>query len=430
MDVGVVLEKYRRVDSEFLGTIETLVEDRYKQGKWDRGTRGQNGMTTMLLYEYCTGIEKVTEGRITAEDMLKKIAEELDVFRYEDFKAQDSAILYDNDSCTSDAYKRKTRLERNFGAHALTTESGKKALVLFDSKQHLFIDGEYRSLSGIDLDSLQDIRHTAFHELTHVAERVKVKSNVLEPEIIIFKNDDSFFINPQLSPNLRVMDYYDFIESYSTKYGAPKDLTFAGISTIEINPNKSNNRIMHNQISEGGTELISTLVMEAIGEKIKSDRYKSKVEPLRRIFTSRGMGQSVCDFLTRPHELIHELEHKRIYNQDLLHYISDYSCILENAEEAYVRDMGGPSYESKRMTIQMKDRVFDFWYKHKDPTTEEVDETLLTLLPSKYRFSNNTRDVFRSVLTYPRIRVNLNERLDELYPISGRDDREGPMLLV
>ena len=423
MNVGIILEKYKRVNPEFVGKVESIVEEKYQQGKWDKAARFDTGLTTMLLYEYCTGIEKVTEGRISADYMLKKLAEELDVFRFGDYKEQDHEIMYDNDSCTSPEYKRKTRVERNFGAHALTTKDDKKAIVLFDSKQYMFLDGEYRRLSGIDLDSLQDIRHTAFHEFTHVAERVKHKSDILLPEMIIFKKNDSFFINAQLSPDLKPMDYYDFIESYSTKYGTPRDITFAGISTIEINPNRSSNRIMHNQISEGGTELISQLVMQAIGESIESDRYKSKVNLVRRIFTSRGMGQSVTDFITRPHELIYELEHKSINNQDLLHYISDFSDLLGNAEVAYVRDMGGPSYETKAVTIDMKKRVMEFWQNYSDPTSNQVDEELRHLLPKRFRFSDSTKDSFKNVLTFPRLKIELEKQLDDIYPLRGNSGK-------
>ena len=57
--------------------------------------------------------------------------------------------------------------------------------MLFDDSQVATINGEQQTLSGIDLQDLSDIRHTVFHEWTHIMERCVVKASQLSKEDII-----------------------------------------------------------------------------------------------------------------------------------------------------------------------------------------------------------------------------------------------------
>ena len=72
-------------------------------------------------------------------------------------------------------------------------------------------------------------------------------------------------------------------------YRCKDEILFNGISTIEINERKSpNRRIMHNKISEGGTELISQKIMEHLGRPYEKGRYENQAKFVGKVFESLG----------------------------------------------------------------------------------------------------------------------------------------------
>ena len=251
--------------------------------------------------------------------------------RFGDFKqGKDDNISYDGLSVTSSDYMKKCRVDSKFGAHDLTYEdkdgANKSAIVLFDDKQKTLTDGKEQELSGINLQDLADIRATIFHEWTHVIERCKVKVSQLTREDIVHQAGNSIYINSMLSPELSKQELEDYVANIDTLLQSDAEIPFGGISTIELNNQKNpNQRIMHNQISEGATEFIARKVMENIGEKVPhSDRYSEQVKIIGSIFEGKGLPDYLTMYLINPHKLTKILENEKVGNKDKLHYISDY----------------------------------------------------------------------------------------------------------
>lgn len=319
-------------DNVLIEYIEKIVHDKIDSGDWDKSIRGQDDtLVENLLYEYSSSIEKLTEGKITARQVIDKLSKNMGKLRFGDFKSDiDDGILYDGLSVTSDDYKIKCRIDTHFGAHALTYKDkngeDKSAIVLFDDKQEKNIDGVNQKLSGIDLQDLSDIRGTIFHEWTHVMERCFIKSSELTKDDIIHEEGNSVYINSMLSPGLSKNEYEDYVNNIDTLLQEDTEIPFGGISTIELNDKKNpNKRIMHNQISEGATEFISRKVMETLGEQVKHpDRYSEQVKMIGKIFEGRGLAEYLTMYLTKPHKLIRKLENEKVQNKNMLHYISDY----------------------------------------------------------------------------------------------------------
>jgi len=314
-------------DQDLIKYIENIVNEKSMNGQWDRGIEGQSeNLTTILLYEYATSIEKLTNGIITSKQVVDKLSNQMGKLRFGDFKDKnDDNVCYDKNSVTSDEYKKKCRIEKHFGAHApqYTDENGKTrcAIVLFDNKQEF----NGMTLSGIDLSDLTDIRHTIFHEWTHVMEMQTVKASELSMDDILYRDGESVYINTTAGVDWSMEEFEDYISSVSDLVQGDKEISFSGISTIEINKKKNpNRRIMHNQIDEGATEFIARKVMSIVDDTAKSpDRYKGQVKIIEKIFSSLGLDKSVATYFSAPQKLLRILERKRIGGVDFLHYISD-----------------------------------------------------------------------------------------------------------
>ena len=319
-------------DDKLIEYIEKTVKEKVSTGDWDKGIADQSGsLVSMLLYEYSSSIEKLTEGKIPAKQVVDKLSSNIGTLRFGDFKSGiDDEITYDGLSVTSDEYKKKCRIDTHFGAHALAYKDKngdeKSAIVLFDDQQEKVIDGTNRKLSGIDLKDLGDVRGTIFHEWTHVMEKCLVKTSELTKGDVIHKEGDSVYINAVLSPTLSKQEYQDYANNVDSLLKSDTEIQFAGISTIELNDSKdSNKRIMHNQISEGATEFIARKVMETIGQPVKHpERYSEQVKIIGGIFEGRGLSDCLTMYLTEPHKMIRTLENEKVQGKDTLHYISDY----------------------------------------------------------------------------------------------------------
>lgn len=325
MDIDELFKKYQEEDNKgLIEYIKGIVEDKSQKGQWDKGIDGKSdNLTTMLLYEYSIAIEQLTKGKVTSRQVIDKLSTQMGKLRFGDFKKNiDDEVNYDNKSVTSDDYKKECRIDNHVGAHAPTyvDKNGKMktAIALFDDKQEF----NGTRLSGIDLNDLSDIRGTIFHEWTHVMEKQIVRASDIKKEDIIHKNGDSTYINAMVNINWSMQEFEDYISNIDSIMESNQEITFGGISTIEINKRKNpNKRIMHNQISEGATEFIARKVMEVVGDKVKHpDRYEEQVEIIGRIFESKGLEKAISLYLTEPHKVINFLEEKK----DLLHYLSEY----------------------------------------------------------------------------------------------------------
>lgn len=330
MEVDKIFDKYENENSDLIEYIQKVIEEKQKAGDWDTGIKGQSDkLISVLMYEYASSIEKLTDGKYQAKQVIDKLHDQMGKFRIGDFKlGDDDDITYDDESVTSDEYKKNCRIDKKFGAHAIVYEDAqgesKTAVVLFDNAQVDTIDGEQVTLSGINLQDLSDIRHTVFHEWTHIMERCMIKASQLSKDDIIFTNGKSTYINSMLSPKLSRQEFDKYISSVDDLLASDVEILFGGISTIELKKHKEK-RIMHNQISEGATEYIARLVMETVGDKVKHpERYADKVQIIESIFTKNGLSEMLTTYFTEPHKIIKSLESKRVKNKDMLHYISEY----------------------------------------------------------------------------------------------------------
>ncbi|MBR2743984.1 MAG: hypothetical protein IKE01_01630 [Clostridia bacterium] len=332
MEVDKLFSTYQTENGDLIEYILHAIDEKQKAGDWDFCIDSKSDkLLSVLMYEYVSSIEKLTDGKFKAKQVIDKLSNQMEKFRIGDFKAgEDDNITYDGKAVTSEAYKKQCRIDKNFGAHAIEykddEENSKTAVVLFDNKQVATINGQQYTLSGIDLQDLSDIRHTVFHEWTHIMEKCMIKTSQLSREDIVFEDGESIYINAMLSPDLSKQEYKDFISNVDDLLEGDAEVPFEGISTIELNDRKCpDNRIMHNQISEGATEFIARKVMEIIGEKVKHpDRYAKQVKIVGDIFEANGLAESLNTYFTQPHRIIRALENKRVKSKDMLHYISDY----------------------------------------------------------------------------------------------------------
>lgn len=285
--------------------IKELIETK----DWDKTIQNEedildSNLLAMLLYEYSTSIEKITKGKMKYTDVLNKLGNLLGKFRLGDWKEEkgDSIAKYDGNPVTSEEFKRKHRNE--FGAQTIRyiDENGKlkNAIVLYDGKNG----------NGIDLRNLNDIRHTTFHEWTHVLELYKVEEKN-EEEVVLngrsFKNNEKFENGEVWGAGLVTREF--------------------GENSIKWN---NGNRIMHNQITEGFVELIARKVIAVILEKenindvVDCTRYLPHTKVAQDVMNALGEEEVIYDFLSNASKLVNILEGFQIEDKDALHYMSDF----------------------------------------------------------------------------------------------------------
>lgn len=377
MDIKDIVEKYKAEDPRLFEYIGRLVDKKAKEGKWDKGIDDESeDLTQMLIYEYATSLEKITKGKVSAKFVVDKLSSQMGKMRYGEYKkGLDDDVTYDNVPVTSKEYTEMCRVKSNFGAHAPTyIEDGKEkcAIVLFDNSQQYDYNGKPVTLTGIDLSNLSDVRGTVFHEWSHIMEKCFIKASDLKKEDIIYKEGDSTYINACLSPDLTMEEYKDYIANVDNLLQSDEEVMFGGISTIEINERKSpNRRIMHNQISEGATELLSRLVMKEVGDEvIDPTRYEDKVEFVEKVFKSQGIDEAVKTYVTDSRALTRELEERKIDGQSLLHYSSRHLDFLGNVEGTLARDILSKGAEPEILE-GVKGKLMEFWKTHPESTNAD-----------------------------------------------------------
>ena len=377
MDIKDIVEKYKAEDPRLFEYIGRLVDEKAQQGKWDKGIDDESeDLTQMLIYEYATSLEKITKGKVSAKFVVDKLSSQMGKMRYGEYKkGLDDDVTYDNVPVTSKEYTEMCRVKSNFGAHAPTyMEDGKEkcAIVLFDNSQQYDYNGKPVTLTGIDLSNLSDVRGTVFHEWSHIMEKCFIKASDLKKEDIIYEEGESTYINACLSPDLTMEEYKDYIANVDNLLQSDEEVMFGGISTIEINERKSpNRRIMHNQISEGATELLSRLVMKEVGDEvIDPTRYEDKVKFVEKVFKSKGIDEAVEAYVTDSRALTRELEERKIDGQSLLHYSSRHLDFLGNVEGTLARDILSKGAEPEILE-GVKGKLMEFWKTHPESTNAD-----------------------------------------------------------
>lgn len=417
-NIDEIFSNYQNSNNQLIEKIKEVCSK--KQEKWDLGIEGNSqNLTYLLIYEYASSIEKISNGKLTAEFVIEKLAENMGVLRYGDFRnGIDDNIKYNSQPVTSDSYKEQCRVNSNFGAHEVDIEDGDKikcAIVLFDNSQkYTDKEGNEHTLSGIDLNDLDDIRHTIFHEWTHIMEKSYAKASDLRREDILLEQGHSTYINSYLSPDLEISEYKDFIDNVDNLLKSDKEILFGGISTIEVNEDKSpDRRIMHNQISEGCTEYISRLVMQNIGAKVKDEsRYADQVEFAKKIFESNGLDNSIEAYFTSSNKVISFIENNEVKGKDLLHYADDLITFLGKLEST-CKDEIIKSGNNPDIMEALKGKIVSFWEVGKSEEIDEYSKNLMDeFLGRDYESSSNFKEMLVRALKYPKEKQEFDEFLE------------------
>ena len=383
----------------------------------------------MLIYEYATSLEKITKGKVSAKFVVDKLSSQMGKMRYGEYKkGLDDDVTYDNAPVTSKEYTEMCRVKSNFGAHAPTyIEDGKEkcAIVLFDNSQQYDYNGKPVTLTGIDLSNLSDVRGTVFHEWSHIMEKCFIKASVLKRKDVIYEEGDSTYINACLSPDLTMEEYKDYIANVDKLLQSDEEVMFGGISTIEINERKSpNRRIMHNQISEGATELLSRLVMKEVGDEvIDPTRYENKVKFVERVFKSQGIDEAVATYVTDSRALTRELEDKKINGQSLLHYSSRHLDFLGNVEGVLARDVISKGAEPEILE-GVKGKLIEFWKTHPESTNADrgvVFNEIIDSLPVE--LSKPARRTLVQAISYQDRDREFRAAIDREFPVKEEKPR-------
>ncbi len=430
MDIKDIVEKYKAEDPKLFEYIGRLVDKKAQEGKWDKGIDGESeDLTQMLIYEYATSLEKITKGKVSAKFVVDKLSSQMGKMRYGEYKkGLDDDVTYDNAPVTSKEYTEMCRVKSNFGAHAPTyIEDGKEkcAIVLFDNSQQYDYNGKPVTLTGIDLSNLSDVRGTVFHEWSHIMEKCFIKASDLKRKDVIYEEGDSTYINACLSPDLTMEEYKDYIANVDKLLQSDEEVMFGGISTIEINERKSpNRRIMHNQISEGATELLSRLVMKEVGDEvIDPTRYENKVKFVERVFKSQGIDEAVATYVTDSRALTRELEDKKINGQSLLHYSSRHLDFLGNVEGVLARDVISKGAEPEILE-GVKGKLIEFWKTHPESTNADrgvVFNEIIDSLPVE--LSKPARRTLVQAISYQDRDREFRAAIDREFPVKEEKPR-------
>ena len=88
MKIDEIVESYQRNgDGKLIEYIQSIVEEKSQSSQWNKGIVGQSeNLTTMLLYEYATSIEKLTKGKIIGRQVIDKLSTQMVKLRFGDFK--------------------------------------------------------------------------------------------------------------------------------------------------------------------------------------------------------------------------------------------------------------------------------------------------------------------------------------------------------
>lgn len=359
---------------------------------------------SILLYEYATGIEKITSGKVQYTEVLKKMDSLMGKMRFGEWKENDSNLEYDGISVTSDEYKNG--IQKNFGAQVIPYIDENKKL----QKAVIAYGYNDETKSGIDLNNLNDLRHTLFHEWTHIMESQKVQDELSEETVNI---NGRIIKNNEMMPNGEIWG--------------------DGIKTIEY---YNNEKIMHNQIDEGMVELISRKIMEVtigkdeISKNIDENRYSTNTKIAQYIMNRFGEQNTIEMFINNPQKLIYRLENIQIDKRDALHYMSDF--IIDQRGEGKI-----PEYSPKTMLLNNALELLTQFGINDKNEHKEIIEYLIknqqenyAIFPEKYNIvlTDEQKENFESLKNLNAELMNdtkhfyetLESKLKNMYHISSR----------
>lgn len=285
--------------------LREKIEQIINSKDWDKGTIHYPNLLVDLLTEYVSTLSKISS--IPEDYILNKLSSQLSIIRFGNFKEYDNFIRYDNIPVNSDEFKDKYRKgNNNFGAINIEYNKGSMAICLFDKNN---------DLSGINLSNLVDIKHTLYHELTHVLE----KSFIPNKNLIIEQNG-SKIITANINPDKKY-------EQYVLEQNDNQILT-CGLETIEYKSDGT--RIVHNQISEGCTELIAQMILKINEIKIPHpERYIENVVMAKLLFKIYGEN-ALKTYLTNSNKMLHTFLNKKINGTNLLFYADSYASYVDD----------------------------------------------------------------------------------------------------
>ena len=282
--------------------IETLINEK---SNWDKSP-----ILVELLTEYVTSLSKISG--LSEDFIIEKLSNQLDTLRIGDFKDTDSDIKYDGIPVTSEEFKDKYRKgENTFGAINISNEVGKSAICLFDGSN---------GLSGIDLNDIIDLKHTLYHELTHVLEK-----SIIKEENTVINNNGNYIVTGNIDPHKSIDDYLN--NSSETQISS-------GLETIEFKQDGS--RIMHNQISEGCTELISRMILEhnEITPPHK-ERYVENVAVAKLLFEQYGE-DALKTYLTDSNKMVNHFLNTKVKDTNMLYFADNYIGFVNQMKDKLV----------------------------------------------------------------------------------------------
>ena len=382
--VEELLAFYQETDPERYNLVKDKIEQ--TKGNWDTtidlvsgSSRDSVDISQLLAYEYCLASERITDGKVSFEDMSDKLFNGVKKFRIGNpVPGMDDECLYGkgfDDPTAIPVTSKLYRMVMNAGAQHLDYfrdgsftgavfiyERGTIKGFAKDEKGNpvdMKIDGiDFSDLSkGQSL--LTNLRQTAFHEWTHNAEKEVIDStsptidyeyqsedgktyrnyerinsyvtsenigNLQEPQYIISTQRDSQGNRKRCfqdkNGNLRPLSEVKF--GLDTKQLGTEYCFSSGLTTREVMPNGETR--MHNIITEGFVEGTARAMIRAIDPQVRDideEKYPEYVEMAKRVIESRdvnlgenGQGQTYADFLMHSSELKRDLESRTVVLDD------------------------------------------------------------------------------------------------------------------
>ena len=377
-----LLEKYKQENPERFSYVEKKLEE--AGDNWTKEIRLNSGdfyngvnIAQLLAYEYGMASEKVTNGKVTFDQALDKLFNNLKRFKIGNpEKGKDDEYLYGkgmNDLTAIPVTSKKYRLVMNAGAqHLKFLQDDKYQEAVFIYKKQMingFGKDEHGNnidfpADGIDFDNLSsgqslltNLRQTTFHEWTHTLEKEqidlddpsidyeyegpdgkkyrnfeKVKDYVeldktkpiKEPEYI--KTDK---LTEHGSPVVMakgedgVLYSLDSVEFPLVQKSLPREQVIStGLTTYELMPDGSTR--INNMITEGFVEDIARKMVLAVDPDVKDideEKYVEYVKVADRVIALRDKamgaeGQTVADMLMHSSTLKKDLESRTAILKD------------------------------------------------------------------------------------------------------------------
>lgn len=454
--VQELLNTYKQTDSSRFDLVKRKIEQ--ANGNWDTSINLISGnsiehvnISELLAYEYCLAGEKITNGKVSFENMLEKLFKGVQKFRIGNpVPGLDDECLYGK------SYDDKTAIPVTSNMYRIVMNAGAQYLEYFKNNNptgavYIYKKGVIKNIAqdengnfvdiytdGINFDNLShgqslltNLRQTAFHEWTHNSEKEfidetdsssiayeyqgadgktyrnyqKINSYVTaenigafqEPQYIISTEKDEngnrkrFFKNK--SGNLRPLSEVTF--GLEERELETEICIATGLSTNEVIPD--GNIVLHNIITEGFVEKTARDMILAIDPEVKDiddEKYSEYVEIANKIVPARdnslgvnGKGQTFADFLMHSTILKRDLESRTVVLDD--NSKVDGLHYISN----YADSVQNRTTRKAKFYANMKDIV-----KFLNLSNEQKDTVQQSDLWQKETLTEDEQDVLKSLL--------------------------------